>query len=119
VKFSSEEQALSNRSFEELLLEAVDEGLSSLGESAKEVIYFYLEKNSKIDRRDIPYKIEEFVEALEEFFGVGAKTLEVLIMKQLYQKIGHAVEYDRELKDLIFTEYVAAARKTFLKKKKR
>jgi len=110
---------LSNTGFEKILLEAIDEGLSSLGDSAKEVIYFYLEKNFKINRRDIPYKIEEFAEAIEEFFGVGAKPIEILIMKQLYQKIGHAVEYDKELGDLIFIEYIAAARQTFLKKRKR
>ena len=109
---------MSNRSFEKLLLEAVDEGLSSLGDSAKESIYFHLEKTFKISRRDIPHRIEKFTDAIEGFFGVGAKTLEILIMRHLYQKIGH-VEYDQELGALVFTEYVAAARQTFLKKKTR
>jgi len=108
---------VSNSSFETLLLEAVDEGLSSLSDSAKEVIYFYLEKTFKIDRREIPYKIEEFSDAIEEFFGDGAKVLKILIMRRLYEKIGGVVEYEQG--DLVFTEYVAAARQSFLKKKKR
>jgi len=100
------------------LLEAVDEGLSSLGDSAKEVIYFYLEKTFNINRREIPYRIEEFTDAIEKFFGAGAKVIEILIMKHLYKKIGHVVEYNQELGDLVFNEYVAAARQTYLKKKK-
>jgi hypothetical protein len=108
---------LSNRSFEELLLEAVDEGLSSLGDSSKQVVYFYLEKTFKINRRDIPYKIEEFVDAIEKLFGLGAKVLEALIMKRLYEKVGGVVEYDPEQVDLVFAEYVAAVRQSFLKKK--
>lgn len=105
-------------SFDELLLEAVDEGLSSLGDSAKQVIYVYLEKTYKINRRDIPYKVDAFVDAIENFLGSGAKLLQILVMKHLHKKIGHKIDYNQELRDLIFTEYVAAARKTFLKRKK-
>lgn len=104
-----------NRSFEELLLEAVDEGLSSLGDSARQVVYFYLEKRFKLDKRNIPHKIEEFVDAIERIFGVGSKFLEILIMKRIYEKVGQVFEYDQE--DLVFIEYVDAAKQSFLKKK--
>lgn len=105
-------------SFEKLLLEAVDEALSSLCGSSREVIYSQLEKAFRIARRDIPYKIEEFVDAIEKILGFGAKILEIQIMGQLNEKVGR-IEYPQELKDLIFTEYVAAARRSFLKKKNR
>jgi nucleoside-diphosphate-sugar epimerase len=108
---------LSKRSFEKLLLEAVDEGLSSLGDSAKYAIYFHLEKTFNINKRDIPHKIEEFADAIEKIFGLGAKPVEILIMQRLYEKVGGAVEYPVQ-KDLVFTEYVAAAKKSFVKKKK-
>ncbi len=108
---------MSNRSFEKLLLEAIDEGLSSLGDSATYAIYFYLEKTFKISRRDIPYKIEEFADAIEKIFGLGAKFLEILIMKQLYEKVGGIIEYP-EHGDLVFTAYVEAVKQNFLKKKK-
>jgi len=39
-------------------------------------------------------------------------------MKRLYEKVGHAFEYNQEQEDLLFTEYVAAARQSLLKKKK-
>lgn len=106
------------RSFEELLLEAVDEGLSSLGDSSKQVVYFHLEKTFNLNRQEIPYKVEEFAEAIEKIFGLGAKVLEIVIMKQLYEKIGGVVGYDRERKDLIFTDYVAAIKQRLLKTKK-
>jgi len=108
---------LRNRSFEKLLLEAVDDGLSSLGDSSKYAIYFHLEKAFKVSKRDIPYKIEEFADGIEKIFGLGAKPLEILIMKRLYEKVGGAVEYPKH-KDLVFTEYVAAVKQSFLKKKK-
>ena len=108
---------MSKRSFEKLLMEAVDDGLSSLGDSAKHAIYFHLEKTFNINRRDIPSKIEEFADAIEKIFGFGAKPIEVLIMRRLYEKVGGVVEYP-EHKELVFAEYVAAARQSFLKKGK-
>jgi len=108
---------LSKRSFEKLLLEAVDEGLSSLGDSAKQAIYFHLEKTFNINKRDIPSKIEEFTDAIEKIFGLGAKPIEVLIMQRLYEKVGGIVEYPKH-KDLVFAEYIAAARQSFLRARK-
>jgi len=42
--------------FDRLLLEAVDEGLMSLGESVRQVIYYHLEKNNSLRRDAIPVK---------------------------------------------------------------
>jgi len=105
-----EELASSDCGFEKVLLEAIDEGLSMLGESSKRAVYFYLEKSFGIRKVDIPSKIEEFVNAIEEIFGCGAKYLEIQIMKRLYEKVGHCFEYFPEKDDLVFTEYVRAVR---------
>ena len=99
-----------------LLLEAVDEALSSLGDSGKQAVYFHLKKSFNIEKRDIPHKIEKFTDAIEKTFGLGSKFLEILIMKHLYEKIGQVFEYDKEQKDLVLIEYVAAAKRSFLKK---
>ena len=107
---ASEESLLHNRSFEKLLLEALDETLSSLGDSSKEAIYFHLEKTFSINKQDIPYKIEEFANAIEKIFGSGARLLEIKIMKRLYEKVGPVFKYFPERDDIVFTEYVAAAR---------
>ena len=96
--------------FKELLLEAVDTALSSLGDSSKQAIYFYLEKNFTVEKQEIPNKVEEFANAIEEMLGYGAKILEVEIMKQLYMRIGNGFEYFPEKEDLLFVDYIDAAR---------
>jgi len=111
------ESTLSEKDFDELLLEAVDEGLSSIGESAKQAIYFHLKKGFNLKKNDIPYRIEDFAAAIEKIFGLGANVLEVLIMKLLYEKVGRTVQLN-EPKDFTFTKYVAAVKRSFLEKKK-
>jgi len=107
---------LSKRDFEKLLSEAVDEGLSSLGESSKQAIYFHLKKGFNIKKQEIPHKIRTFTKAIEKIFGLGANFLEILIMKRLYEKIGGVFEW-HESTEFAFTEYVAAAKRVFREKK--
>ncbi len=102
--------------FEELLMEAIDEGLSLLGESAKQAIYCHLEKTFKMNRLDIPYRIEEFIDAIERIFGNGSKILEIQIMKCLFKKVGYTVKHHSKQKNLTFTEYITAIK---LEKQKR
>ena len=111
------ESTLSEKDFDELLLEAVDEGLSSIGESSKQAIYFHLENVFKIKRHEIPYKIEDFAAAIEKIFGLGANCLELLIMKHLYEKVKGIVHL-HEPKDFTFVKYVVAVKLSFLEKKK-
>jgi hypothetical protein len=92
------------------LLEAIDEGLSLLGESAKQAIYCHLGKTFKITRQDIPYRIEEFTDAIEGIFGAGAKIVEIQIMKCLYKKVGYTFKHYPKQKNLTFTEYIAAVK---------
>ena len=96
--------------FEEVLLEAIDEGLSLLGESPKQAVYFHLEKTFKMNRLDIPDRIEDFTDAVEKIFGSGAKILEIQIMKCLFKKIGYAFKHYPKQKNLTFTEYIAAVK---------
>lgn len=100
----------SHQNFEELLSEAVDDGLSSIGESAKQAIYFYLEKSSHINRQEIPYKVEDFAAAIEKIFGLGTNFLQGIILKQLYEKIGKSFDLPAS-NDLNFIKCVEQARK--------
>jgi hypothetical protein len=102
--------------FENLLLEAVDEALASLGDSAKQAIYYHLEDKFKITKNEIPNRLKDFTEGLEKIFGLGARFIEILIMKKLYEKVGQPLEWN-ESKELIFSEYVTAAKQSFQKKK--
>jgi hypothetical protein len=92
------------------MIEAVDDGLSLLGDHSKQVLYSYLEKTSKIKKQDIPEKIEEFTNAVERIFGEGARLLEIEIMRQLYKKVEYKIEYPSGKNDLLFVDYVEVAR---------
>jgi len=113
---SFEGSTLPRNDFDKLLLEAVDEGLSTLGESSKHAIYFHLAISFHVKKNDIPKKIEEFAAAIEKIFGLGANFLEIIIMRRLYEKVDGRFKWN-ESKDLTFTEYVAAAKRSFLEKK--
>ena len=82
-----------DEAFDQILLEAIDEGLLSLGESAKKATLFHLEDHFKIRKSDIPSRIEGFADALEKIFGPGARLVEILIMKSLHTKIGVACKW--------------------------
>jgi hypothetical protein len=70
-----------------LLPEAIDETLSSLGETPKKAIYYQLKTEFNIKTKETPNKIDDFSRALEKLFGLGAKHLEILFMKSLYAKV--------------------------------
>ena len=97
--------------FEEVLLTAIDEGLSLLGASSKQAVYFHLEKTFKMNRQDIPYRIEEFTDAIEKIFGNGAKILEIQIMKCLFKKVGYKLKHYPKRKNITFTGYIAAVKR--------
>ena len=105
-----DESPLHKCSFEALLLDAIEEALSSFGDSAKQTVYFHLEKTFNIEKQSIPQKIDEFVKALEKIFGLGAKLLEIEIMKRLHLKLGHASKYFPKADALVFTEYIMATK---------
>ena len=96
--------------FEEILFEAIDEGLSVLGEESKQALYFHLEKTFKMNRQDIPYRIEEFTDAVEKIFGEGARILEIQIMKCLFKKVGYTFKHYSKQQNITFNEYVTAVK---------
>ncbi len=101
------------RTFNEILVNSIDESLTVLGENVKTSIYINLEQAFKISRQTIPNDIDSFLNALERIFGSGAKHLELLIMENLHEKISHE-RTDEDPKgltpDLTFRKYVELAR---------
>jgi hypothetical protein len=79
---------LSQKKFKNILVAAVEEGLSSLGDSSKEAILFHLETSFKIKKERIPENLQEFEKALEAIFGPGTQYLEKVIVRCLYEKLG-------------------------------
>ena len=106
---------MAKKTFDAFLLEAVDEALSTLGDSARQSIYFHLEKEFQVPRSEIPSRPKDFENGIERIFGSGARFLEILIMKKLYEKVGSPLLYD-EKEDLVFADYVTAAKRSMLNK---
>jgi hypothetical protein len=107
-----------NEAFEQLLVEAIDDAFCSLGESIKSSIYFHLESRFHIKRQEIPSKIEGFSDALEHVFGLGARHLEILFMKNLHAKINascKAVEIEWNASEMTFKDYVLLMEQSFEK----
>jgi hypothetical protein len=100
--------------FDKLLVSAIDEALSSLGESVKRSIYFHIENKFKVTRAEIPENLVGFQGGLEKIFGTGARFIEILIMKNLHTKMGLPLKV--ESNQLEFVEYVGVAKKSFLER---
>lgn len=100
---------------ERLLIQAVDEGLSSLGDSSKQAIYFHLDTTFNIKKEQIPQKVEAFVAAIEKIFGIGANFIEILIMRKLDEKIGQEPS-SQFSKNITLNEYISALKKNLVRK---
>jgi hypothetical protein len=58
-----------------LIADAVDEGLSQLGQSPKDAIYEALENDFSMRRKDIPTRFAEFSSILLDNIGPGVKPI--------------------------------------------
>jgi hypothetical protein len=102
--------------FNKILLEAIDDALSSLSESVKESIYYHLEKIFNIKKYEIPHRIDDFSDALERIFGLGARPLEIMFMKHLHNRIGLVCKWDLPkwvVPELTFKQYVLLMKQNF------
>ena len=104
------------RKFSRILLEAIDEAFLTLGENARTAIYCHLESKFAISRQDIPDRIGDFSDALEQIFGLAAPQLEILIMKFLNRRVKCEYEWVGPkwlVPDLTFKKYVVLTELTF------
>jgi len=62
-----------------------------------------------IKKKEIPNKLDDFSKALESLFGLGAKALEIMLMKSLYIKVRvtfENVSCEWFVPEMTFREYV-------------
>jgi len=102
---------LTQNSFSKILLSAVEDGLSSLGNSPKQSILFHLEDTFQITKENIPKNLPKFKNALEGLFGPGAPYLEKTIARCLHEKLGLELE---DSQGMDFLECVSNARKRIM-----
>jgi len=87
----------------QLLTQAVDQALLTLGESAREAVYFHLQKIVSLTKDDVPDNLDAFEKGLEKIFGTGAKMIEIAVIKNLCQQL--AIEFE-EKKNISLVDYV-------------
>jgi hypothetical protein len=89
----------------------MDQTFSKLGVPTKHALYSFLETNYKLSKEDIPNRIEDFVNALEQIFGTSALLIEIDLMKSMQQKVPSFI-FKIENADLNF-EYYLKSLKSF------
>jgi hypothetical protein len=74
-----------NTSLDQPLLESVDAALSALGASTRDSILLYLRKKYSISMKDLPERMDEFLQALHALLGYGARVIEKLVIARLVE----------------------------------
>ncbi|MCW4024379.1 MAG: hypothetical protein NWF01_05005 [Candidatus Bathyarchaeota archaeon] len=105
--------------FDNIMLQAIDETLSMLGEKPKTAIYAYLKKKYFIEKKDMPQRIGEVSKALEELLKIGATQLEILFMKNLFiqlKKTRGDFFYEWTACNVTFQEYTQFMKQKYTKR---
>jgi tetratricopeptide (TPR) repeat protein len=95
------------KDYERLLLDSIDEALSSMEENLKKITYAQLESLG-LPKYEIPRNIGAFTRVIETVFGAGADDIKISILKRLYEKNGwpfRRIEFD----ELTFPEQLERA----------
>jgi len=73
---------------ENVLLTAVEQGLSLIGEDFAQVIFYNLSTRYSIGKPEILKKPERFIQALHDMFGDGAQIIEMFIKRAICTETG-------------------------------
>ena len=91
--------------FDEIFLESIDHTFSALlGKNATQTFYSFLDKKYKLSLEEVPRRISDFVDGLEQIFGESASLLELETIKNLKKNVP-SFSYLLESSNLSFKEY--------------
>lgn len=109
IQISRESQKKSEDEFDVVVLEAIEESLSSFRALDKQEVYFHLKNAYNISKREIPRKIEEFAFAMEQIFGIGSRLIEIRIIEAIHKRFPEFV-FTSRTNAVVFEEYVTSLR---------
>ncbi len=79
---------IKSKDIEHMLLESIDQTLADLlGRRAREAIYDHLARKCYMAREEMPQKLSEFCQILQDNFGKGGTTIERAIAKRFYSRL--------------------------------
>ena len=115
---TSNEMNLKQEQFNEILIKAIDEVLSSLGEPVKNTFYQHLENDFKIPKDKIPQNMNDFEYVIHKIFGLGASRLEITFVKSLSSKVNDNLQCperewqlsERIVMEMSFEEHISKMR---------
>lgn len=96
--------------FGQIVLEAIDESLSVLGDEPRRAVYQYLATIQSLQREDIPEKLEDFSQGMKKALGGASSVLQKVMLKKLFQKIGSTF---KEAQEFDFVDYVKEAERRY------
>jgi len=86
---------------DEIILGAIDKGLSALGDNPKQALWYCLERDFKFNRNEVPENLEAFEETLKNFFGLGYSFLDLLFRQYLQDATGEDLHSYKTFADCI------------------
>ncbi|MEM2092731.1 MAG: NitrOD5 domain-containing protein [Candidatus Bathyarchaeia archaeon] len=101
--------------FNNVLVEAVDEALNTLGASIKDALYYHLEATFSVKRETIYQNPAKFADGLERIFGLGSKFIEKMILDLISDKTECKISPEWQMKS--FEENIQEMKKEFIAKK--
>lgn len=107
IELSGIKQKPSENKYDTVIMDAIEDSLSSFKSFDKQEVYFHLETTFNIRKKEIPRKMEDFVNALEEIFGVGARLIEIRIIKSIHQRVPE-FRFTSRTNVVNFRDYVAS-----------
>ena len=113
LQLRNEKQKPTKEEFKTSIAKTVDESLASFCNLDKEAVYLRLENTYHIKKTEIPSKIENFADAIEQMFGVGAKLVEIRIIAALHKRIPEFIFFPKK-SEVDFKEYVISLRSFML-----
>lgn len=75
------------------ILQCINKGLASFGDSVPQMILYNFKWMTKLERVDIPRKPEEFEKSLDRVFGEGSALVRKAIINEINTKFGLTQDY--------------------------
>ena len=92
--------------------DSLEEALCAFGEKQKQSIYSCLDNCYGLNKQEIPNRIEDFSQAIDNIFGNAGKLIKASIMKALFKRIKKPIKIIVENNDLYFEDYIQSVRIT-------
>jgi hypothetical protein len=107
IELGGNKQKPSESKFDAAIMDAIEDSLSSFKSFDKQEVYFHLETTFNIRKKEIPRKIEDFMNALEKIFGVGARLIEIKIIESIHKRVPE-FKFTSRTSVVDFGDYVAS-----------